>query len=601
MINQKKIVTVKPISTFLGPNPYALEKACVFELIFSEVFASKSGAILELAQQYFPNYFSTDVEKTTPSLQLLKFALNWTTREVNLRSSFPCGFEMEQTATNRVECRVTNVQLELYMTGLQVIFEAMDSFDADLYLPDNIQARIAQFRQLCSRLLPDYQARILMRAARAADIPFFPVSEMSRLWQYGMGARSRIFFESSSNEDGFIATTVCRDKVQAMAFFRALAVPSVNQIVIRKNIELEQVEAKIGWPCVTKPLNLSGGKGVTTRISSKQELLAGFEHARKASSGPVIVEQFIAGSDFRIMVIDGKVTSVIRREPPFVEGDGLTSVKKLIDELNESRSAGLHQNGYFRPVKIDDAVRLQLKRNGVDFDSVLDSGKKLVLRSNSNLSTGGYCVDETDIIHPQTKRMSEQIAQSLGFQTAGLDYISKDISKSSEETGGAFIEINATPGLDAMINAGQDAIAVGLGVLGKIPARIPVFLVLALPEDMSTLERYLSSSQVLASGGWVCGGKAYAGDVPLYSPGKSVGRLVRSLCLNKTVESIVVVCEQRDITQHGLPLDKFNKAFLLHKTLPEPWLDVIEQCSDQVLQVGSATELVQRLSEAIQG
>jgi len=104
---------------------------------------------------------------------------------------------------------------------------------------------------------------------------------------------------------------------------------------------------------------------------------------------------------------------------------------------------------------------------------------------------------------------------------------------------------------------------------------------------------------VLASGGWVCGGKAYAGDIPLYSPEKSVGRLVRSLCLNKTIESIVVVCEQKGITQYGLPLDKFNKAFLLDKTLPEPWLDVVEQCSDQVLQVGSTTELVQILSEAI--
>jgi hypothetical protein len=90
----------------------------------------------------------------------------------------------------------------LQESALQLALQtALRSVQAD-FSPAMAAPALQALWQQCRQRHPDYQARILMSAARHRGVPVLPFDAALRLWQFGWGQRSRVFFESNSNHTG---------------------------------------------------------------------------------------------------------------------------------------------------------------------------------------------------------------------------------------------------------------------------------------------------------------------------------------------------------------------------------------------------------------
>ena len=84
------------------------------------------------------------------------------------------------------------------------------------------------------------------------------------------------------------------------------------------------VAARIGYPVVLKPLDGNHGRGVCLDLGNEAEVRACFATAASESrDGRIVVERYLAGKDYRILVVDKRVVAVAERVPAHVVGDGV--------------------------------------------------------------------------------------------------------------------------------------------------------------------------------------------------------------------------------------------------------------------------------------
>lgn len=202
----------------------------------------------------------------------------------------------------------------------------------------------------------------------------------------------------------------------------------------------------IGYPVAVKPFDANQGKGVSVNISDSNELIAAFHKAMKFSRA-VIVEKHIPGNDYRLLIVGGRLAAAAERRPPFILGDGVHTVKQLVDAENAKPSRGVDHEKPLTKIKLDDTAHNMLIKYGYTEESIPGPGEKIYLRSNGNLSTGGTARDCTDEVHPYNVELAVRAAELLGLDIAGIDITCRDISKPLTCENGAVIEVNAAPGL----------------------------------------------------------------------------------------------------------------------------------------------------------
>ena len=465
---------------------------------------------------------------------------------------------------------------ELSRAALQLALRTLAELMNGCSSQARLKADLEQLWQACRRYHPDFQARILMGAARDMDVPFMPFLAESRDWQFGWGTRSRVFFETASNADGALGWRWQRNKVTSKELMRSLGMPTPGHVLVRDEADLSHALARVGVPCVVKPLDSGGGKGVTANIRDDQSLRLAFREARRYSVGPLLVEQHLAGTDYRLMVVDGQLVAALQREASCLVGDGLTSLGELLRRLNSTRFENLARSCYLRPIKIDDVLTQHLQGQGVDLDSVLPHGRAVSLRSNANRSTGGISTDVTDRLHPQVRAMAEQLAKVMGLRAAGIDYLTLDIAQDPWSSGGGFIEINATPGMAVFVAAGWSEEAIGRVLLGEGLGRIPVTLTIVSRDRLPQALELLQSRQLEETQGWVCGKELRVGAAALFvkglRPWEAVGAALRNPCLQR----LELVCTGEDIERDGLPVDRFQAVNIQDRTLEQSWIRVLE-------------------------
>ncbi len=202
----------------------------------------------------------------------------------------------------------------------------------------------------------------------------------------------------------------------------------------------------LGRNVVIKPASGTGaGRGVTTHINDDIKV-------RKASffaasfCETLLIEEQVKGDSFRLLYLDGVFLDAIRRDPPFVVGDGRSTIKMLVKNENDKRieSAEILT---FHPLIIDMECRLKLKEQGLHINSVLDNGEKIIIKTvvNQNSCFENHIV--RDSIHPSIIDIGKNVVSELGITLGGIDVITQDISISLEDANGIINEINTTPGL----------------------------------------------------------------------------------------------------------------------------------------------------------
>lgn len=588
---------ITALTRYDGPNPYADEPVVVGSLHVDSEHGEALASAMEQMLRLYPHWGSTVVcgEEITPSVRAATMIAHWVLGALNeVRGDLHAAGACEDAGHIRLwvgfhEAQVTVNALKIVMHGLQQALDGETLTEA-VVLP-HLEALWTQ----CRAHHPDYQARILMQGARLADVPILPWVSGARMWQFGHGARSRVFFESASNQDGFLGARVAGNKTLAKALFQSLGAPTVAHVLVDKAEALEASVQRIGWPCVTKPVDAGKGRGVTANIQHHAALLAGFERARAQSRSAVMLEAFQPGHDHRLMVVEGELISVTRRHPPVVVGDGQHSVRALVSQINQSRGRNLLISNYYFPVSLDESVLEQLQHQGLDLDSIPDRDREVTLRSNANMSTGGYCTAvPVDELHSDVRRMAEAIAQASGLNVAGLDYLTPDIRKSWTAVGGAFIEINITPGIDTALFAGFTEQQLGQRILGDKPGRIPVQLLVVDQVDIPVLEQTLRAQTDDPERGWVCGENAGFGTVPIACSKTEPWHPVHAVLRQTQVTRLTIVTTSAAIERHGLPVDRLTETVLGAK-VSAGWMPVLARLSKEIRELSGQNALIAAL------
>ncbi|MEQ1775810.1 MAG: hypothetical protein ABL891_18695 [Burkholderiales bacterium] len=437
-------------------------------------------------------------------------------------------------------------------------FSLSATLNALLHADSTVNTRLRAEAAVNMQLLrqPDSQARALMRVARARKMPVYPVAGGSLIWQYGQGRKAQHCYTSATQSDSTTGVLLQQDKMHSNALVRQLGLPGVEHGVAAWMQQALAFARQFGYPLVVKPLDSGGGRGVTVNVNNPDEVKTAFTYAMKWSrKRRVIVEKFVAGKDYRIMVAGGKFLWAIRRMPPEVVGDGASSMAALIEQKNARIPAADVENKFANRVAVDDELRRLLALQQMNLETCPPAGKVVQLRANANVATGGSFVDVSKDIHPDNREMAEVIARAFRLDSAGLDFLTTDIGRSWHEGSCAIIEVNATPGLvsddqaeklvDNLFARGDNGRIPSILLLCRSPvARHQLFAGLTnLPQGTGVLTRMEAQLN---------------GCVRSFGKQSDAGTAAQALLLDPACDALVAICTANEVRQHGLPLDHFD-------------------------------------------
>ncbi|KAA3645895.1 MAG: cyanophycin synthetase [Bacteroidetes bacterium] len=309
-------------------------------------------------------------------------------------------------------------------------------------LADDIQ-KMRELRE-SDRLGPSTGS--IIEEAESRGIPWIRLNKYS-LCQLGYGANQKRIQATVTSETSSIGVELACDKEDTKYLLEQAEVDVPRGDIIRRESSLEEACNYVGFPLVIKPVDGNHGRGITVDIQNYEEALIAFRNAKESSkSGAIIVEKFIVGDDYRLLVINNVLVAAAKRTPAHVIGDGKSSVQELIDEVNKDPRRGYGHEKVLTQITINELTKNIIKDAGYTLDSVLAKDEMLVLKDTANLSTGGTAEDVTDIVHPANRSMAERISKIIDLDICGIDIMTTDISKPLSETQGAVLEVNAGPG-----------------------------------------------------------------------------------------------------------------------------------------------------------
>jgi hypothetical protein len=198
-------------------------------------------------------------------------------------------------------------------------------------------------------------------------------------------------------------------------------------------------------PAITKPNLGSRSRHTMIHINTRQDLVLGFKKAKKLSP-LVVVEEELRGYLFRGTLVGGKLAGVVRRDQPEVKGDGLHTVRQLLEEENKRPERA---GPIFHKIIIDHEAEIELERQNVKLDEVIEKDKVVTFSQKTSRGCGGTTTEVTDITHPDNVEMLEHVAKFLADPLIGVDFIIEDVTKSwKEEQHCGIIECNSLPFID---------------------------------------------------------------------------------------------------------------------------------------------------------
>ena len=435
--------------------------------------------------------------------------------------------------------------------------------------PFDTQEAIARLRALDEdeRLGPSTGA--IVDAAVARGIPFRRLTSGS-LVQFGWGARQRRIQAAELDRTSAIAESIAQDKQLTKQLLLAAGVPVPEGCAVTDAESAWTVAQEImqhrGGSVVVKPQDGNQGKGVTVDIRSREAVLAAYAIAADIS-GDVLVEQFLPGHDFRLLVVGKRLVAAARRDPPQVIGDGRQNIRALVDTVNRDPRRGEGHATSLTKIRLDEIALATLQHQGLTPESVPAAGQRVVLRNNANLSTGGTATDVTDDVHSQLAARAIAAATMVGLDICGVDVVCNTVTRPLEAQGGGIVEVNAAPGLRMHLapSYGKSR-AVGEAIIEQLfPAgdngRIPLVAV-AGTNGKTTTVRLIAHLQSVAGrrvgmtttdGVYIAGRRIDSGDC-------SGPKSARNVLLHPDVDAAVLETARGGILREGLAFDHCDVA-----------------------------------------
>ena len=222
--------------------------------------------------------------------------------------------------------------------------------------------------------------------------------------------------------------------------------------VLYKNHQQAEDFLKSQKTLVVKPNSGSRGKGVSLDIRSETALKQAINDAKKHTRD-ILLQRHVSGKDYRLLFVNYELVAAILRTPPYVVGDGRSSVEQLIRRENRSRI----QRAKRRPTTIFSSwqtakvftISLEevLRENGRGFlNKIPAEGKKIQVLKKANISLGGLATDVTDEVNKELISKYSNFMRSVDLPLCGVDVISEGISAPLSAGKSWIIEINSSPG-----------------------------------------------------------------------------------------------------------------------------------------------------------
>lgn len=450
------------------------------------------------------------------------------------------------------------------------------------------QSQIEAIRRQHARYGLGPSTAAIAEAARRRNIPILRIGSESLL-QLGYGARQRRVRATITDATSCLAVDIAGDKALAKEILRTSGIPVPTGGLAATLPQAMEIAAQIGYPVVAKPFDGNQGKGVALDIRSPEELRAAFEVARRFSER-VIVERYIRGRHYRIVVVGQRVVAASERLPAQVIGDGVHTVSELVAAVNADPLRGEEHERPLTRIKIDAVAELVLAKQELTPASVPAAGQVVLLRENANLSTGGTAIDVTDQVHPLNRDLALRIARLIGLDVCGVDIVMDDIARPLSETTGAVIEVNAAPGIRMhhYPAQGRPREVAGAIIDHLFPpgndGRIPIVAVTGT-NGKTTVTRMIS--RMLANKGLRVGTATtdgvFIGDRMVW-PGDNTGpQSARLILQDPTVEAAVLETARGGIIRGGLAFDWCDVAVLTNITgdhLGQDGINTLEDLAD---------------------
>jgi cyanophycin synthetase len=428
----------------------------------------------------------------------------------------------------------------------------------------DVDAAIAELRELDEDVRLGPSTGSIVTAAQVRGIPWRRLTQGS-LVQFGWGSKQRRIWAAEVDNTSAVAESIAQDKDLTKRLLAAAGVPVPTGRPVNDIDDAWAVAQEIGLPVVAKPQDGNQGKGVTVNILNREQLEIAYKAAEEI--GQVMVEKYLPGNDFRMLVVGDRLVAAARRDPPHVIGDGVHTVRELVDKVNADPRRGEGHATSLTKIRFDDIAKARLDLQSLKPESVPEKGRRVILRNNANLSTGGTATDVTDDVHPEVAARAIAAAQTIGLEICGVDVLAESVHKPLEDQNGGIVEVNAAPGLRMHLspsfgkgrNVGEAVIA-NLYKSGD-DGRIPIVAVTGTNGKTTTARL---TSHLLATSGLRVGMTNTDG---VYVNGRQIDsgdcagpKSARNVLMHPDVDAAVFETARGGVLREGLGFDRCQTA-----------------------------------------
>ncbi len=557
---------VTRIRALRGPNLWS-RTTCIEAVVQCTPEESNLNVLPEVEAQVRHLFPEVGAFRPYPLTKPLSLAhvLAQTTLSLQMRAGCPVSFcrttPTEEAGVYQVVVEYTEeaVGKLALSVGEQLCAAAMTRTEFD------VRPHIAALNELDEDIRLGPSTGSIVEAAKARGIPFRRLTEGS-LVQFGWGAKQRRIQAAEIDTTGAIAETIAQDKELTKKLLAAAGVPVPEGRPVSSAEDAWAAAQEIGGAVVVKPQDGNQGKGVTVNVSTREAVMAAFDNARQYRDD-ILVERYLVGSDYRVLVVGDKLVAAARREPPLVVGNGESTVQQLVDQVNTDPRRGTGHATPLTRIRLDDIAKARLAEQGLTIDSVPDKGRRVILRNNANLSTGGTATDVTDDVHPEVAARCIAAARMIGLDICGVDVVCETVMRPLEEQRGGIVEVNAAPGLRMHTNPSfGKGRHVGEAIIAHMypnndNGRIPVVAVTGTNGKTTTVRLIAHTLKTAGqrvgmtdtNGVYINGRQIDSGDC-------SGPRSARSVLMHPDVDAAVLESARGGMLREGLAFDRCQVA-----------------------------------------
>ncbi len=447
----------------------------------------------------------------------------------------------------------------------------------------NLDLRLTKLKGILANEQLGLSTLDICNEAKKRGLPILRIGEES-IFQIGYGKYSKTIQATVGSDTKEIAVSIAQDKLLTKGLLNLHCIPVARGWKVSSKLDAILGAEDLGYPVVLKPQFGNQGKGVIANIKDDLELCIAYDRLMRDYKD-IMIEKHISGSDYRVCCVYGDIVAVSERVPPYIIGDGMSSIENLIQTINKDTRRGEGHEKELTKIKIDNTLTDYLRERDYSLTSVLPNEERLYLKDNANLSTGGLAIDCTELICQENMELCQRAASAIGLDICGIDLLCRDISKPLNEEG-AIIEINAAPGIRMHHNPGSGKKRNVAGhIIDKLfndpPENVPIIAVTGT-NGKTTTTRLIE--HILSSAGYTVGMTTTSG---IYINGKCIfsgdttgPKSALAVLMNKDIDAAVLETARGGIIREGLAYDAADIGIITNITQDHLGIDEVETMED---------------------